>query len=91
MLDDNQFEQAVRDLLIDICEVMSRHGYKMVSVGSMMRLVGVCEKRAAMHDQEFFALDGEFQIMLNKREQSKKPQNNDKKVSRQKPNGATLH
>ena len=82
MLNDDQFEDAVRDLIIDICEVMHRRGYDVVSVGAMMRLVGVTEERAQQHDQEFFALDAEFQAMVDAR---KNP------PPKKTPAGVTLH
>lgn len=87
MLDDDKLEAEVRDLLMDICEVMARRGYEVVSVGAMMRLVGVGDERAAAHDAEFFALDDEFWQLINEREQNK----NKKKASRQSPDGVTLH
>lgn len=82
MLDDIELEQAVQDLLIDICEIMHRRGYELVPVGAMMRLVGVDHDRAQKHDNEFFALDADFKKLLKQR---KKP------VPRQAPSGATLH
>jgi len=82
MLNDDQLEDAVRDLIMDICEVMLRRGYDVVSVGAMMRLVGVSEERAQQHDQEFFALDAEFQAMVDAR---KNP------PPKKTPAGVTLH
>jgi hypothetical protein len=82
MLNDDQLEDAVRDLIMDICEVMLRRGYDVVSVGAMMRLVGVTEERAQQHDQEFFALDAEFQAMIDAR---KNP------PPKKTPAGVTLH
>ena len=82
MLHDEQFEEAVQDLIVDICEVMHRRGYEAVSVGAMMRLVGVSEERARPHDAEFFALDAEFQAMLDAR---KNP------PPKKTPAGVTLH
>ena len=89
MLDDDKLEAEVRDLLMDICEVMARKGYEVVSVGAMMRLVGVGDERAAKHDSEFFALDEDFHSLLAQRELDNK--NKNKKVSRQNPDGVTLH
>ena len=89
MLDDDQLEAEVRDLLMDICEVMATRGYEVVSVGALMRLVGVGEERSAAHDQEFFALDEEFQDMLAQRELDRK--NKNKKAPRPSSNGVTLH
>ena len=82
MLNDDQLEDAVRDLIMDICEVMLRRGYDVVSVGAMMRLGGVSEERAQQHDQEFFALDAEFQAMVDAR---KNP------PPKKTPAGVTLH
>jgi len=82
MLNDDQLEDAVRDLIMDICEVMLRRGYDVVSVGAMMRLVGVSEERAQQHDEEFFALDAEFQAMIDAR---KNP------PPKKTPAGVTLH
>jgi hypothetical protein len=82
MLNDDQFEDAVRDLIIDICEVMHRRGYEAVSVGAMMRLVGVSEERAQHHDAEFFALDAEFRAIIDAR---KNP------PPKKTPAGVTLH
>lgn len=75
MLDDVKLETAVKDLLLDICEVMSRRGYDMVNIGAMMRLVGVNNERASQHDHEFFALDDSFWAMLEARDKDKKQQN----------------
>ena len=86
MLDDDKLEAEVRDLLMDICEVMARRGYDVVSVGAMMRLVGVGEERAREHDAEYFALDEEFWHLLSQREIKNK-----EKAPRQSPDGVTLH
>lgn len=93
MLDDKDLEAAVQDLIMDICEIMYRRGYQQVYIGHIMRLVGVPEIRAQSHDQEFFALDDEFQAMLELREKSnKKPTSKKQKnTPRQTPDGATLH
>ena len=89
MLDDDRLEAEVRDLLMDICEVMAARGYEVVSVGALMRLVGVGEDRAREHDAEYFALDDDFQGMLAQRELDRK--NKNKKAPRQSPDGVTLH
>jgi hypothetical protein len=82
MLDDDQLESAVRELIIDLCEVMYRRGYESVPVGAMMRLVGVGNERAANHDHEFFALDREFEEVIKTRKRS---------VPEKTPQGVTLH
>ena len=82
MLNDDQLEDAVRDLIMDICEAMLRRGYDVVNVGAMMRLVGVSDERARQHDEEFFALDAEFQAIIDAR---KNP------PPKKTPAGVTLH
>ena len=79
-LDDDKLESAVRDIIIDICEVMYKRGYDAVPIGAMMRLVGVDSERAEKHDNEYLALDTEFQVMLESRN-----------LPDSAPKGATLH
>ena len=52
MLDPKELEleQAVHDLIIDLCEVMYNHGYSEVSIGALMRVIGVANERARDHD-----------------------------------------
>lgn len=82
MLSDEQLEQAIQDLIVDICEVMYLRGYDRVPIGAMMRLVGVAEERAAKHDQEYFSLDDQFKEMLKVKHQP---------LPSKAPSGATLH
>jgi len=57
-----------------------------------MRLVGVPESRAQAHDQEHFALNDEFRVMMEYREsQIKNPDNHPKNMPKATANGATLH
>jgi hypothetical protein len=93
MLDDNDLEAAVQDLIMDICEIMYRRGYQQVCIGHIMRLVGVTEERASAHDQEFFALDEEFRVMLDQREKKNKKSTSkkEKTTPRHTPDGVTLH
>ena len=79
---DIAFENDIRDLIIDICEVMHRRGYTTVSIGAMMRLLGTAPERAAAHDHEYFALDEGFAQVL----ESKKALQ-----SLQVPPGTVLH
>lgn len=64
MLEDNQFEAAMQDLIIDICEVLYRRGYESVSIGAVMRLVGVNDENARKHDNHIFPLDDDFERLL---------------------------
>lgn len=61
---DDQLGTAVHDLIIDICDVLYQRGYQIVPVGAIMRLVGVQEERARLHDNEWFELDESFVAQL---------------------------
>lgn len=61
MLETQDLENEVRDLIVEVCTVLYRRGYRTVSVGAMMRLVGVDSAAAAQHDLEYFELGDEFQ------------------------------
>ena len=57
MQDDySMLEGKVQSLLLDICAVLYSYGYSEISVGALMRLVGVPEERACQHDEEFFEI-----------------------------------
>ena len=57
MLDEQLLGQRVQALLLDICAVLHRHGYREISVGALMRMAGVPDERARTHDQEFFEIN----------------------------------
>ena len=82
MLDDDNFEEVIRDLILDICEILHKRGLRSVPVGAMMRLVGVQGEDASQHDNELFMLDDLFLAMLEKRKN---------KVPKKAPAGVTLH
>jgi hypothetical protein len=83
MLDEKQLEEQVHSIIIDLCEVLYRHGYTMVPVGAMMRMIGVNPDKAADHDDEYFELDETFKKSLE--ESKKKPR------APRVPTGVTLH
>lgn len=60
-------EQQIKNIMLDLCAVLYRHGYKTVSIGAMMRLMGVDPDRALEHDNEYFSLDDEFIKMYQSR------------------------
>ena len=49
-------EEAVRDLVVNICLVLSDFGITEVHVGGLMRLVGIEEELAAQHDDELMVI-----------------------------------
>lgn len=66
MFDEDLVTESIQEIIIEICAVLHRHGYKAVPIGPMMRLMGVDGDRAQQHDQDLFALDQEFLDMLKK-------------------------
>jgi ABC-type proline/glycine betaine transport system ATPase subunit len=68
MLDEMQLESEIRELILDLCSVLYKYGYQQVSVGAMMRLVGVESDRAMKHDDMILLLDESFQAYLEMRE-----------------------
>jgi len=78
-------EDAVQDLIIDLCEILYKRGYRTVPIGGLMRLIGVNADYAADHDTEIFTLDNDFEVML-KAKQLKKQQ-----IPIAPPPGAILH
>jgi hypothetical protein len=68
MLDTSQLEDKVQDLIVDICKALYFHGYREVPVGAVMRLIGVGNETATLHDEEYFCLDAEFEALLQQKE-----------------------
>ena len=62
-------EDEVQDLIIDLCEILYKRGYRTVPIGAIMRLIGVADERAAEHDNEIFSLDNDFELMLKAKQQ----------------------
>ena len=56
----DKLESEVRVFIIDVCEVMHRHGHRLVSVGALMRLFGIDDDRAQEFDDEWIELDEDF-------------------------------
>lgn len=73
-------EEAVKDLVVNICLVLSDFGVTEVHVGGLMRLVGIDEELAAEHDDELMIITDIQQL----RTQSEEPQESI-------PPGTTLH
>jgi hypothetical protein len=56
MSDSQQLEDAVRDLIIDLCAVLQQHGYRQISMGHLMRVIGVDPQQANRHDSDMIDL-----------------------------------
>ena len=61
MLDESALEANLHALIVDMCRVMHDHGYETISVGAVMRLIGVGEERASRHDDEWIDLASYFE------------------------------
>jgi hypothetical protein len=68
MLNEEELEKTLLDIILDICEVLYQHGYREVPVGAVMRLIGVADERAQLHDQEVFNLDEDFVNQISRRQ-----------------------
>ena len=63
-------EEAVRDLVVNICLVLSDFGITEVHVGGLMRLVGIEEELAAEHDDELMVITDIKQLQKQAGEES---------------------
>jgi len=63
---DEEFkaELAIQEIILEICTVLNHYGYPDVSIGAMMRVLGVSEESAAKHDDNYIELGEEFDKML---------------------------
>lgn len=77
-------EQHIYEIIVDLCAVLYYKGYRTVPMGAMMRLIGVDDEEAALHDGEMFQLDDEFERILEQKEDTTDPD-----LAR--PPDATLH
>jgi hypothetical protein len=64
---EKELEEAVHDLILELCEVLYRRGYRQVRIGPLMKLVGVSDENASHHEDEIFVLDKEFSDLLEQR------------------------
>lgn len=70
--------EEVREIMFEILHVLHNHGIDTVSVGGIMRLLGVSSEVAAQHDDEFLQVSVEAFV-------------DDTESSEQVPPGTTLH
>ncbi len=59
-MDDIEIEAEVRVLIYELMMVMYNHGMREVHVGGMMRMLGVSNDNAKVHDDEVVVLDDKF-------------------------------
>jgi hypothetical protein len=60
MSDSQTLEKTIHDLIVDLCGVLYDHGYQEISVGSLMRVIGVDPASAAKHDDNTIDLQHHF-------------------------------
>lgn len=58
--------ETVHEIMTDIMAVLYSHGYTKMSVGAMMRLLGVHNNAAAQHDDEYIDLEESFEEFAQK-------------------------
>jgi hypothetical protein len=76
-------EESVKDLVVNICLVLSQFGINEVHVGGLMRLVGMDDDLAAEHDDELMVITGI--------EQQLKTENSTSEILESMPPGTTVH
>ncbi len=73
-------EEAIKDLVVNICLVLADFGITEVHVGGLMRLVGIDEELASEHDDELMIITD-----IHKLHQAKD------EAQEVRPPGTTLH
>ncbi len=76
-------EEAVKDLVVNICLVLADFGVTEVHVGGLMRLVGIDEELAAEHDDELMVITDIQQLQKQAGETSE--------IMEVMPPGTTVH
>lgn len=64
MSDHQQLEQSVQEIITEICDTLQRYGFETVSLGAVMRLLGIDERRARDHDTEMIYLTGNQRMVV---------------------------
>lgn len=80
MLDNEEFEQQIRDMVVEISAVLYSYGIKRTSIGAMMRLIGLESSLATKYDDQWFEFDSDLQVMYRELKERSSP-----------PPGTTLH
>ena len=56
-----KLQDAVRDLMIDLCRVLHDHGYEHVSLGALLKIMGFPDEQCIEHDDEYLDIATYFQ------------------------------
>jgi hypothetical protein len=65
MQETDPLYEFVRTVMLEVMEVLYANGQRQLHVGAMMRLIGVDEERAAMHDDDRIDIDESFAELAN--------------------------
>ena len=58
--EDLALEEHVKEVMLEIMAVLWANGYKEVSIGALMRILGLDEEDAAPHNDDYVLLDEHF-------------------------------
>ena len=65
MQETDPLYEFVRTVMLEVMAVLYANGQRQLHVGAMMRLIGVDEERAAMHDDDRIDIDESFADLAN--------------------------
>ena len=65
MQETDPLYEFVRTVMLEVMAVLYANGQRQLHVGAMMRLFGVDEERAAMHDDDRIDIDESFAELAN--------------------------
>ena len=65
MQETDPLYEFVRTVMLEVMAVLYANGQRQLHVGAMMRLIGVDEERAAMHDADRIDIDESFAELAN--------------------------
>jgi len=65
MQETDPLYEFVRTVMLEVMAVLYANGQRQLHVGAMMRLIGVDEERAALHDDDRIDIDESFAELAN--------------------------
>lgn len=65
MQETDPLYEYVRTVMLEVMAVLYANGQRQLHVGAMMRLIGVDEERAAIHDDDRIDIDESFAELAN--------------------------
>ena len=65
MQETDPLYEYVRTVMLEVMAVLYANGQRQLHVGAMMRLIGVDEERAALHDDDRIDIDESFAELAN--------------------------